>query len=353
MIERVIVQVPNWVGDAVMSVPALRELRRILSEAQISLVARPWVAGLFDGEGLADEVIAISDEGGAARRVAAFLRTVRELRSRMVDLAVLLPNSFRAALMAKLGGARTIAGYSVDGRRALLDIAIPRTPELTKAHQVFYYMNIASVVERELRGASLVDFDTARPTLRVREIDCERGWGILTRMGVRRGRPLVVLNPGATNSRAKRWLAERFAETADRLAEIDGFQIAIIGAPGDEYAARETASRTRAKTAILAGKTSISELKAVLSCAAVLISNDTGAAHVAAALGVPTVVVFGPTEHASTRPLSEAAEIVRRDVSCSPCMLRDCPIDHRCMTGVQVDDVYAAARRLLVRVGTA
>ncbi|HXG64908.1 MAG TPA: glycosyltransferase family 9 protein, partial [Blastocatellia bacterium] len=107
------------------------------------------------------------------------------------------------------------------------------------------------------------------------------------------------------------------------------------------------ASRMRAPAAMLAGRTNIAELKAVLACASLVISNDTGAAHVAAALGVPTVVIFGPTEHISTRPLSDLAAVVRRDVECSPCMLRDCPIDHRCMTRVEVNDVYRAAQILL------
>jgi heptosyltransferase-2 len=290
-------------------------------------------------------VIAIAEGGG----ISAFFGHVRELRRRKADLAVLLPNSFRTALIAKLGGARTIAGYSGDGRRLLLDIIVPRSPE--PIHQVASYLRIASSVERELTGASQVDFEATRPKLCVRERDRDRGWDILSAGGIRPDQPLALLNPGATNSRAKRWLPERFAETADRLIDRDGFRVAIIGAPGDEAAARETALSMKREAATLAGKTSIADLKAVLSCASLLISNDTGAAHVAAALDVPTVVVFGPTEHLSTRPLSEVAQIVRHDVSCSPCMLRDCPIDHRCMTGVRVDEVYAAARRLLSRVG--
>jgi heptosyltransferase-2 len=159
---------------------------------------------------------------------------------------------------------------------------------------------------------------------------------------------IVAINPGATNSNAKRWLAERFAKTADRLNEREGFQTVIVGTAGDKRVADEVAGLMRTHSAVIAGETSIAELKAVLACARLVISNDTGTSHVAAALGVPTVVVFGPTEHVSTRPLSHRATVVRHDVECSPCMLRECPIDHRCMTRVEVDDVYVAAHALLL-----
>lgn len=352
-IRRAMIRAPNWVGDAVMSLPALRELRRILADAEITAVARPWVAGLFDGEGLFDDLLFVDEEGSRARRLAAFFKTARELRARKLDLAVLFPNSFGAALLARVGRARILAGFPADGRSVLLDLAVPRTREIKAAHQVTQYLRIAAAVETHLRGESRVELDGVRPRLQACDGDRNRGWGLLCRKGLDYARPVAVINPGATNSRAKRWLASRFAETADRLAEKDGFQIAIVGAPGDEDAASETLSFMRSKAALLAGETTIADLKAVLACAAVLVSNDTGAAHVAAALGVPTVVVFGPTEHESTRPLSDGAEVVRREVPCSPCMLRDCPIDHRCMTGVQADEVYVAAQRLLARTESA
>jgi heptosyltransferase-2 len=160
----------------------------------------------------------------------------------------------------------------------------------------------------------------------------------------------VALNPGATNSRAKQWPAERFAATADQLAIRDGLQTIIVGAAGDIAAANEVARQMRTPVISLAGRTSIAELKSVLACASLVISNDTGAAHVSAALGVPTVVVFGPTEHVATRPLADLATVVRHAVECSPCMLRDCPIDHRCMRRVATNDVYRAAQHLLATV---
>jgi heptosyltransferase-2 len=342
------IRVPNWVGDAVMAEPALRELRRIFPKAHITLVARTWVAGLFDGEGLADEVIPLPDANGFLRRASHFLSSARRLRRERFDFAVLLQNAFSAALLARASGVPTIAGYPTDGRRALLDHVIPLAPDYKTSHQVRYYLNIAALLEQRLSGESHVKIETARPRLRVTEEAIGRARRMLEEHGLT-GPRVLAINPGATNSRAKRWLAERFAETADRLSERDGFQTVIVGASGDARAATEVAAHMRSRPVVLAGRTSIAELKALLACASLVVSNDTGAAHVSAALGVPTVVVFGPTEHVSTRPLSDVATPVRHDVECSPCMLRDCPIDHRCMTRVRVDEVYFAAKNLLSR----
>jgi heptosyltransferase-2 len=336
-----------------MALPALGELRRMFGDSRITLAARPWVAGLFEGEGLADELIAIRDEGHFIKAAFSFVGDARRIRRARFDLAVLLQNAFGAALMARAAGIRKVAGYPTDHRRVLLDTVVPFDANQKGAHQVRYYLNIAAEVERELTGESHVDIETAQPRLHVTEDQRERARLLLERSGIRTVEPwerarILALNPGATGSRAKRWLAERFAATADRLAERNGFQTIIVGAAGDLQIASEVAARMRTPAALLAGQTDVAQLKAVLACASLVVSNDTGAAHVAAALNVPTVVIFGPTEHLSTRPLSDVALVVRHDVECSPCMLRDCPIDHRCMTRVEVDDVYLAAQSLMV-----
>ena len=343
--KRAMVRVPNWVGDAVIAVPALRELRRVLGEAHVTFVARPWVAGLFEGEGLADAVIPIEDARGLASYGKQFIRAARLVRRERFDLAVLLQNAFGAALLARAGGARFIAGYPTDARRWLLDLAVGFEPDYKARHQVFYYLNIVAHLEQALSGESHIDFDNAFPRLQATEEQKERARELLDLRPDR----FVVINPGATNSRAKQWLTERFAETADRLAARDGFRSVIVGTAGDIQTANEVASRMQTPALVLAGKTSIAELKGVLALASLVISNDTGTAHLSAALGVPTVVVFGPTDHTSTRPFSDVAAVVRHQVECSPCMLRDCPIDHRCMTRVEVDDVYRAAQNLLAK----
>ncbi|HSF24688.1 MAG TPA: glycosyltransferase family 9 protein, partial [Blastocatellia bacterium] len=220
---------------------------------------------------------------------------------------------------------------------------------------------IAAHIEIGLTGESRVAVEHCEPRLKVSEDQKERARLLLERFGVKGKETnpadnwppptndyrLLAINPGATNSTAKRWPADRFAEIADRLNR-EGFQTIIVGAEDDRSVAEEVARVMSTRAVLLAGETSIEELKAVLACADLVISNDTGAAHVSAALGASTVVVFGPTEHVSTRPLSHRASVVRHDVECSPCMLRECPIDHRCMTRVEVEDVYRAARNLII-----
>lgn len=337
IIKSIAIRAPNWVGDAVMAEPALRELRRIFGDAKIALVAHERVAGLFDGEGLADDTIAFD----GARRL------VRALRGRKFDLMVLLTNSLSSALAARAAGVKTLAGYPTDMRRPLLSMIIPFDPSPEPKHQVYYYLRIAAELERSLFGQSRIDTESARPRLRASEPLRQRAEQILDRAGIKLDRPIVALSPGATNSRAKRWLPERFAEVADMLSSDLGSQTIIIGSASDAAAAMEVRSRMRSPASSLAGKTTTPELKGVLSFASLVISNDAGAAHVSAALGVPTVVIFGPTEHFATRPLSDRTEVVRRDLPCSPCMLRRCPIDHRCMRLIRAAEVRQAALQLL------
>jgi lipopolysaccharide heptosyltransferase II len=343
-----LIRVPNWVGDAVMALPALRELRRIFAGSHITLAARHWVRGLFDGEGLADSFISVADVRGLLRRAPRFISEASRFRRERFDLAVLLTNSFGSALVARAGGVREIAGYATDARRLLLNHVIPFEPNYKTLHQVRHYLSIAAGIETRITGTNSVDFENCEPRLEADEKLRQHARTLLQRFGVEGGRGgILVINPGATNSAAKRWPAERFAKTADRLTEHQGFQTVVVGTAGDKPVAEEVARQMRTRVAVIAGETSIAELKGVLACAELVISNDTGTSHVSAALGIPTVVVFGPTEHISTRPLSPRAAVVRHDVECSPCMLRECPIDHRCMNRVEVDDVSVAAQALL------
>jgi heptosyltransferase-2 len=325
-----------------MAVPALRALRRLFSTAHITIVARPWVGGLYSNEDLADEIF--FTQGPSPR---TFVREARILRRRRWDLAVLLQNAFGAALFARVAGAPRVAGYPTDGRRWLLDPSVPLRPNHREQHQVRYYMDIASFLDERLGGGDGLHTVDPQPVLRASAEEQLQARELLSAHGAFGPTPLVALNPGATNSRAKQWMPERFAEVADRLSEKIGSKTIVIGAASDRAVADLVASKMRSKPIVLAGQTSISELKGLLSNAALVISNDTGSAHVAAALGIPSVVIFGPTEHHATRPLSDVAQVLRHPVECSPCMLRDCPIDHRCMTGVETHEVYIAACRLI------
>jgi len=346
-LRSVAIRLPNWVGDAVMAVPALRELRRMFSQSRIIAVGRPSVLGLIEDEGIADQAFALGETAGPIDRVRRFRADVRGLRRHHIELGVLLPNSFESALLFRAARAR-VAGYTTDKRRALIHLPVQFESNHKSRHQVRYYLNIAAELERKLVGASSIVTADVAPTLCVSASRRQQAAEFLAAAGIHSRAPIVCLSPGATNSRAKRWLAERFAHTADSLSQRDGSQVVLIGTSADRDVAAAVAQQMSAPATVLAGKTDVAQLKGVLSCCSLLVSNDNGAAHIAAALGVPTAVIFGPTEHQSTRPLNPAVTIIRHNVECSPCMLRDCPIDHRCMTGVQVEEVYGACQGLLV-----
>ena len=341
-IEKIMIRAPNWVGDAVMAAGAIRYLRRVFQRARITLVCRPVVAGLFESEDFVDEVFVTQD-----RSFGGLLRDGRTLRRSSFDLSVLLPNSAESALLARLAGARFVVGYPTDWRSPLLTHSIPLAAEFKSTHQVDYYLNLVSGVAHRFCGEETRPAGDRLPRLSASNSEKDRAAELLRQFDVdSESVRLLIICPGATNSRAKRWLPDRFAGVADRFAAL-GFQPVIVGSSGDVEVANQVRSLIKASAIMLAGKTNLSTLKGLLSQAAVAVSNDTGTAHVAAALGIPTVVVFGPTEHFSTRPMSECCEVVRHEVDCSPCMLRDCPIDHRCMTAVTVDEVCRSAVKLM------
>ncbi|HYO91319.1 MAG TPA: lipopolysaccharide heptosyltransferase II [Pyrinomonadaceae bacterium] len=343
-IRRVVVRGTNWVGDAIMTIPALRELRRVLPLAHITLATRPWAEGLFRDADFLDEILIYERP---RRSPGALLRQVREWRSRSFDLAILFQNAFEAAVIAGLARVPVRVGYATDGRRPLLTHPLALPLWRSERHEVFYYMNIVSELEQLLYGASDVDEREPRFVLGVSEERKRDALQMLSQYGSKRGRKLIALCPGSTNSRAKRWPAERFAALADRLVEEMKADVLLIGSRDEMQVSQEVARLMTHEPVMLTGETDLAQLTAALSVVDLLVTNDTGPAHIAAALGRPTLVIFGPTDPRTTRPFSASAEVVRRPPDCAPCMLRDCPIDHRCMTGISHEEVYARAARML------
>jgi heptosyltransferase II len=352
-IERIVVRGTNWVGDAAMTVPALRNLRRLFPNSQITLATRSSASGLFSEAEFLDDLLV--HEGSGLRSV---VRQVREWRRRNFDLAILLPNSLETALVAYLAGVPLRIGYATDGRQRLLTHPLDLPEWRSSQHEVFYYLNIIArlewLVNREqtfLNTQPDASLEVAQPR-KVAALDLLRGQGITgvgEIAGLTDGHPLIAICPGSINSRAKRWPAERFAALADRLIEECGADVLLIGSAAEEEVSLEVSGRMHNNPVMLTGKTELSQLIAVLSLVDLLVTNDTGPAHIAAGLGRPTLVIFGPTNPLTTRPFSPVAEIVRSAPDCAPCMLRDCPIDHRCMTAIQPDEVFERARVMLGR----
>ena len=346
-----IVRGVNWVGDAVMTIPALRELRRLLPSAHITLATRSWAEGLFADADFLDDLL-VYDRG--PRDLGALVRQTREWRRRRFDAAVLFQNAFEAALIARAASVPIRFGYATDGRRALLTHPLPVPAWRGERHEVFYYLNIIAELERLLDGATTIDDREPRFALRVSGERREGALELLRAEGARMGHgPLVALCPGSTNSRAKRWPTTSYAALADLLIESAGASVALVGSRDEEDISIEVARLMHHRPVMLTGRTGLAEVVAVLSLADLLVTNDTGPAHIGAALDRPTLVIFGPTVPAATRPYSPLAEIVRRPPNCAPCMLRDCPIDHRCMTAITPEEVFERAVRLLDRKVTA
>ena len=334
-ISRVCVRATNWLGDAVMSLPAIRAIRQIFPHAHIAVVARPWVADLYARESSIDCVIPYSARRGlAARRAFAAV-----LHRERFDAAILLQNAFDAALIAWLAGIPERIGYNRDARGLLLTraIQVPEPGEIPR-HERFYYLEL-------LRRAGMMESFPDTGAIRLDGSEQARAAGLthLARLGI--SGPAIGISPGAAYGNAKRWLPERFAAVARTLAPS---AVLLFGSAGERPLCETVAGFLGGGTDIrnLAGETTLGEFTDLVAACRLFLTNDSGAMHVASALGVPTVAVFGATDDTTTGPTGPLARVVREHAECSPCLLRECPIDHRCMTAVTVEQTAAVALEL-------
>jgi heptosyltransferase-2 len=338
---KILVRVPNWVGDTVMCIPALEAIRSCWPEAEIALLGRAWVSGLFQGKTWANRVLVFEHTGRHAG-LLGLERLAREIRNERFDTAVLFQNAFQAAWLAWRAGVPQRMGYACDARSWLLTqaIALPEPGE-APAHESYYYLEL-------LRRAGWIEQlpKLERIHLQVSPEAIQRAEEILENAGVP-GAPRVVrvaMAPGAAYGSAKCWPVERYAALADRLIAEFGADVILFGSGAEREVAGKIAAAMKRKAVQLAGETSIADLPALFASCDLFIGNDSGAMHVAAAVGLAVVAVFGPTDPEGTAPMTPRRTLVQQRVACSPCFLRHCPIDHRCMTRVEVDAVYSAAR---------
>jgi heptosyltransferase-2 len=340
---KILVRATNWVGDAVMSLPALAALRAHFPSAHIAMLARPWVADLYRHEPFADEIIPYQPGSGwqgiQNRRAAA-----RALQQQQFDCALLLQNAFDAAFITWLARIPRRIGYARDGRGLLLTDAIarPRRGALPP-HESFYYLEL-------LRQIGWLDALPAEALIRLEGRFQARAAGQQRWLDMGWTGPVIGVSPGAAYGNAKRWLPERFAEAAARIAVDAGARVALFGSGAEKQIAEDIRldlERRGVEARNFAGATSLGEFIERAAACALVLTNDSGAMHIASALDVPTVTVFGATNHVTTGPTGPRARIVRHDVDCSPCMLRECPLDHRCMKAVSAAEVADVALELL------
>lgn len=336
-IRRMLVRAVNWLGDAVLTLPALEALDRRFPQAEILLLANPWVSGLFVGHPVVDRVLEYRT-ADLHRGVMGRWRLANTLREGGFDLAVLFPNSLDSAVIPWLARIPRRVGYPTEGRRWLLTHIVPGVSTVPGRHQVESYLDIV----RALGG-------NGAPCLRLRVSPeaREAAGGLLRDLGVGSGEQCVALNPGAVYGGAKRWPIERFAAVADGLVERCGVRILLIGSVQERSILEEVGARMQHPAINLGGRTNLQALVGLLDRTRLLLTNDTGTMHMAAAVGTPVLAIFGPTDPQATGPLASHSRIIREPVPCSPCLLRECPIDHRCMTRITVDHVLREALALL------
>ena len=334
-IKKILVRGANWVGDAVMTIPALRELQRVFPSAQITLFTRGWAHGIFEDADFIDKILTFEKTESKTGDVFAQAKVIKEGK---FDLAVLFPNSFESALTAKLGKVSRRFGYSKDARRFLLTDAIKIPEWKNERHEVYYYLNLVAEIERKFFGTEIVLSTEPKTDLKVSEARKAEARKTLEANGVDLSQKIIALGVGSTNSRAKRWQMESYAELNDRIQTELNADVILVGAENELEVAQEVFEKSNIKPIILTGKTDLAEVAAILSEIDLLVSNDMGLAHIAPAVGTKTLVIFGPTNELTTKPIG--AEIIRKNVECAPCMLRDCPIDHRCMTRISAGEVF-------------
>jgi heptosyltransferase-2 len=338
----VLVVAPNWLGDAVMALPAIADVKRAFPSARLTVAARRGVAEVFRLASCVDALVALGWSGRWWQRTL-FDRDAAQLRELESELAILLPNSFASAWLVKRAGVANRWGYASDMRAPLLSRAVPRPAG--SMHQGAYYQHLTR--ELGIDSGPLDPVATVPEAVRssAREFLVDRGWG--------GSAPLVIFAPGAAYGTAKRWVPRYVADVASRLVRTRNVTCVMVGSRADSATTRQILGSLDAaateQVIDVAGDTTLEMLAGLLGIAEACVSNDSGAMHLAAAVGTPVIALFGPTNEYETSPLTRhgrQSAVLTHPVWCRPCMLRECPIDHRCMKGITPERVFDMLTRL-------
>lgn len=337
-IERLLIRGTNWIGDAVMTLPAISAVRKSFPRARISILVKPWVAELFYINPDVDEVIIFDDPGRHSGPVGKF-RLAGELREKHFEAAILLQNAIEAAIIARLAGIPIRAGYNSDARGVLLTHSVQRTAAIRAVHQVDYYLEMVKALGCRSAGR---DIDL-RPSVEYQRL----ADAALAPHRFDREHFLIGMAPGATYGPAKKWFPERFAEVADHLMERFPAQVVLFGSAVDKEAISAVAKNARHELIDLSGRTSLKAAIGLIAQCRLFISNDSGLMHVAGALDIPTIAIFGSTNPVTTSPVGSHTAVIHKDVPCSPCLKVSCPTDFRCMDLISTEDICRSAEGML------
>ncbi len=329
--KNIIVKMPNWLGDLVMATPVLADLHEKWPEAQITAMCQTNVAPILKHDPNINEVYAYKKPSGWIPHRPHWL-IIDALRQGEYDMGVLLTNSFSSAWWFLFGGVKNRIGYSTHFRSLLLNEAVPLPKEINTQHLVKTYKMLLSPL-----GIPLTN---SEPQLYISDEEQKAAHDLLKSFGVILGQhKLVGINPGAAYGSAKCWLPDRFRMLTERLLEDPNLFVIYFGDPAGAPLVNSICENLPSRVINMAGKTTIREVLALIKCCTVLLTNDSGPMHIAAALKVPLVALFGSTSDVKTGPFG-IGTVIHKHVECSPCYKRVCPIDFRCMKRIEVDEVY-------------
>ena len=331
-VRRVLVRATNWVGDVIMSLPALEVIRENFPSSSITVLARPWVIPLFENHPAVDSVIPYRKSQGAFAYFRELMRTAKLLRNNEYDLAILFQNAFEAAFLAYLGRITFRVGYSGDGRGFLLTHRIVKAEEILKVHQVEYYLALLRAMKWE--------GNSREPHLYVSQEDMAEAKSLLHAKGIVAGDYVLGLSPGALFGDAKRWPADRFARVGDLAAERWDAKVIVLGSENEMHICKALCESMAYEPYNLCGQTSLGVAIGLVGHCHFFVTNDSGLMHIAAALGVPTLAVFGSTDPVATGPRGPKTRIVRHEIECAPCLKPECPTDFRCMLSIGPEEVW-------------
>jgi heptosyltransferase-2 len=335
-VKKILIRSPNWVGDAVMSLPAVSSVCAKIPEAEVVILAKPWVGDLFREQPGIRGVISYRSPG-VHEGVRGRWRLSRELKQGRFDVALHLPNSLDSALISFLAGIPRRAGYNTDGRGVFLTHRVPVNGRVKQEHQVEYYRHL-------IRSLGIEPTERI-PSLQVSRGRKEEAEGILRSLSGGSG-PFVGISPGAQYGSAKEWFAERFGELALRISREIGARLLVLGSAGDRTAASRIGEIAGSAAVDLCGKTTLAQALALIARCRVFVTNDSGLMHAASALAVPLVAIFGSTDPRRTGPLGRHSRVVYKPLPCAPCLKTECPRKRECMEAITVEEVFGEVKAL-------
>ena len=331
-INRILIRATNWVGDVVMTLPALEAVRESFPKSTIVVLARPWVMPLFESHPMVDGVMPVGKGKGPFSGPTDILNAAFQIRRRGFDMAILSQNAFEAALIAYLGGIRYRVGYNTDHRRLLLSHAVIRDDQIMNAHQVEYYLSLIKAIGLDARSKD--------PELFVSKEQEEKARPLLSENGVEQDDFILGMSPGAIYGPAKRWPPERFAVIGDMAVDRWGAKVMIFGSSQEKDICASVSTAMNHPSINLCGGTELGELIALIRKCNLFVTNDSGLMHIASALKVPLVAVFGSTNPVATGPRGPGSRIVLHQADCAPCMRPECSRDFKCMLSIEPEDVW-------------